>query len=199
MPMTPEEQLFADFFRNEAERIINLSDVELRIRREDLIAVIREGKARLTAVREQERDREAKTRKSQGFARSVDSDEIASDAVNKIKTRAKNMSKMDKVIEGLMKIPGMTRTDAEKIASARNLKEHQEIKANQGINSDELKAKPEISNQPAFNPFQAKTEEPKSESTSIEVTITPEETVIITKTEIEANSSEEKKPFNPFA
>lgn len=198
MSMTPEEELFATFFKNEAERIINLSDVDLRLRREKWIEIIREGKASLTAVREQERDREAKQKKASGFSRSIDSDDIASEAINRINKRNKNLSKMDKVIEGLMKIPGMTRKDAEAIASARNLKDHQEVKKSDGYSAESLKTPVEQKESKPFNnPFAPKAE-PKPE-TITEVTIVDEtNTIIIRETEVKQEESP-KKPFNPFA
>lgn len=102
MPMTPQEELFAKFFNNEKELIINMSDLELTAHRSELSKIAFEARARLTAIQEETGERSAKRGKNKQFQSAITTDEITSDAITAIDARKAKLSKTDKQIEALV-------------------------------------------------------------------------------------------------
>jgi len=115
--MTPQEELFSKLFNDEKQLVKDMSDLELRAHREELSKIGFEARARLTADDDEEKVRKSKNKKSTGFERSVTTDDVSSDAINAINTRKTKLTKIEKTIDGLVKL-GMSRADAEKMCSA---------------------------------------------------------------------------------
>lgn len=149
--MTPQEELFAKFFANEAVRVKEMDDLTLKAHREELAAIAFEARARLTAVDEEDRERTRKGVKRQGFE--TEDGDITSDAINTIKERQKRMSKMEKLRKNLEEM-GVESADIDKILSARNIRD--KVKG-------EPKGEPTKTNNvtTTFNPFPTK--EPKKD------------------------------------
>lgn len=118
--MTPQEELFKQLFSHEKHLVKDMNDIELIAHREELSKIAYEARARLTATDDEVRERKAKNSKKTGFITSVMTDDVTSDAINKINARQKKIDKTEKLIEGLVKL-GMSRADAEKTVSAGNI------------------------------------------------------------------------------
>lgn len=186
--VTPQEELFAKFFNNEKEVIKDMDMLTLRAHREELAQIAFEARARLTAADAETREREAKTKKSKGFSTNLATDEVTSNAINKVKERGAKISKQEKLIQNLMKLPGIDRAAAEKMVSARNIKDATD---NNEIKRDNFRVDDLKSNQPTeklSNPFAAKS--------TTEVTIISETDTVVIK-EVSEDKSETFK--NPFA
>lgn len=119
--MTPQEELFAKFFNHEKILVSTMNTLELRAHREELVKIAFEARARITADDEEEKNRKPKNDgKPTGFARSVNGDAATSELINTVKVRQKNLTKKEKLIEGLIKL-GYSRSDAEKKMTAGEL------------------------------------------------------------------------------
>jgi hypothetical protein len=187
--VTPQEQLFADFFKAEKEFVLTMDDLSLRAHREELAKIAFEARARLTAVDDEERDRSTKRRgKANIHQTALNTDDITSNAINTINERKKRLSKTEKLVENLMKLPGMDRATAEKMVTAGTLKAQLDEKFGKSSNNTNINENKAIT---VKNPFESKKEEKE-----IEVKISEETNTII----IEAKpKEEEKKAFvNPF-
>jgi len=191
--MTPQEELFAGFFRDEKMQIKDMSILEMRSHREELAKIAFEARARLTAVDDEERERKSKARKESGvtgFSTSLQTDELTSNAINKIKDRTKKLNKQEKTLQGLIKM-GMDPKDAEKLMSAGTILAR--------VRATEQKSGKEPEAATSFNnPFKPQTEELAQ---LIEVAISEETTtVVITKTEPEPIQVSSQSGFvNPFS
>jgi hypothetical protein len=151
--MTPNEELFAKFFNNEKALVAKMDDLQLRAHREELSKIAFEARVRLTAINEEGQERNAKSKRSKGYETSIESDAEASDAINRIKERQKKLTKTEKLIENLMKLPGIDRAIAEKMVSATTQLEIRN-KPKETITVGELKETIEfIEKSPIFNPF----------------------------------------------
>lgn len=190
--MTPQEELFAQFFNSEKELIFskNMDMLELRAYREMLSKIAFEARARLAAADREVRDRDSKGTKGKGISVSVNTDESSTDAINRIKERTKKLDKGEKLIQSMMKT-GMDRATAEHIASARTIKEHQSSKLkSDGFRTEELITAP---SKPVVNPFAKKATE-----TQTEVIINEESNTIVIQETVTEEKKETKKNFNPF-
>lgn len=199
--MTPQEELYAGFFKNEKARIASMTDLELDEHIEELQKITFEARARLDSAKDGQKERRKKAGK--GFAANVQTDELSSNAINAITERNIKLSKREKLIAGLIK-QGIDRATAELMVPADKM-----TKGTAAVTADKLTAlnqavkdATEPAVQPTIpfaisNPF-AKTEEPKT--TVTEVTIL-EETVVVTKEAVQ--QPESPKPAftftNPFA
>lgn len=203
--MTPQEQLYADFFKNEKARISAMNDLELDEHIEELQKITFEARARLDSAKDGQKERRKKANK--GFAASVQSDELSSNAINAITERNIKLSKREKLIAGLMK-QGVDRATAELMVPADKMS-----KGKAAVNAEKLQQALTVTpieekEQPTIpftysNPF-AKTEEPKTTVTEVTIVNDAEApTIIVTKTEdITPQTSEGSMPFvftNPFA
>lgn len=121
MPMTEQEQLFAKFFNAEITLVKDMDDLTLRQHREELSKIAFEARARLTAIGQETQERSAKSKKSKEFSTSVESDALTTDAINTIKNREKKLNKTEKLIEQLMKLPGITRAQAEAMVNIKTM------------------------------------------------------------------------------
>lgn len=191
--MTPQEELFASFFNDERAQIKDMGVLEMRAHREELAKIAFEARARLTAVDDEERTRRSKKEKDSsgkptGFSTSLQTDELTSDAINKIGERKKKMSKQDKTLEGLIKL-GMDRKGAEKLMSAGTILAK--------VRENEKKAGSETPESVTnfSNPFKPQTEELAQ---LIEVAIIEENTIVVTKTTEEKVEKPNNPSFNPF-
>ena len=163
--MTPQEELFADLFNGYKTKpsVNEMSDIELRAHREELMKIAFEAKAYTYAVDEILKERKPKG--LQGFSRSLNIDETTTNAINTIKEKQKRLTKTEKIQAGLEKL-GISSTDAAKLISAGNILARLKDKASQDIMTDKaglrsplsqengftIKPKP-IENKPIFNPF----------------------------------------------
>ncbi len=163
--MTPQEELFSQLFNHEKILVKDMDTLTLRAHREELAKIAFEARARLTAADDEENDRKKTTRsnKSQGFERSVNTDESTTNAINNIKERQKRLTKSEKVQAGLQKLfeqSGMTAAEAEKEAlsrmSAGKILERIKDKVSKDIiiGVNEIKPIEQTENKPFFNPFQ---------------------------------------------
>ena len=182
--VTPQEELFADFFNNEKILAADMSILELRAHREELSKIAFEARARLTAVDDEERTRKAKAQKEKGptgFSTSLQTDEITTNAINRVRERQKKLTKQEKTVEGLVKM-GMDRKEAEKLVSAGTIL----ARLKEKIDNPTV----EPPSTPFMNPFGPKTPAP------VEVNINEDTNAVIIK---EEQSTEPTKPtFNPF-
>ena len=149
--MTPQEELFAEFFQKHAVLVKDMDLLELRAYREKLSLIAREAKAGIYASDEKEKDLVKKARgdKPSGFARSVNVDEVSSEAINAVKERQKRMTKMEKIQAGLEKL-GISTTDASKLMSAGTILGR--VKADAATKNGEEKKEVK----PLINPFEKK-------------------------------------------
>lgn len=117
--MTPQEQLFSELFNHEKLLVKDMDLLTLRAHREELAKIAFEARARLTANDEEEKSRKnvVAAGRPTGFARSVNTDEATTDAINTVKERQKKLTKAEKLQAGLEKL-GISATDAAKILSA---------------------------------------------------------------------------------
>ena len=129
--MTPKEELFAKLFAHEKVLVKDMDVLVLRAHIEELSRIAFEARARLTAADDEEKERTKKQKaagKPSGFERSLNVDEVGSNAINAIKDRTAKLTKRDKVIAGLVAM-GMTPADAEKLMSAGTILAHVKAKA----------------------------------------------------------------------
>ncbi len=148
--MTPQEQLFSDLFNHEKILVKDMDTLSLRAHREKLAQIAFEARAKLTAVDDEEKDRRkiANSNKPQGFARSLNTDEATTNAINAVKERQKRMSKADKIQAGLEKL-GISSTDAAKLMSAGTILGR--------VKSTASKITEAVTDsKPIFNPFEKK-------------------------------------------
>jgi len=178
--MTPQEELFSEFFNSEKTLVKDMTILELRAHREELAKIAFEARARLTAVDDEEKGRKKKKGEVTGFSTSLQTDELTTNAINNIEARKKKLSKDEKLIAGMAKL-GIDAKAAQSIMSAGTLLARMKSKSPADVESVK----------PVVNPFSKRLEP----TDSIEVTITETDAVIITKTE----QVETKLFINPFA
>ena len=167
-PMTPEEQLFADFFQKHINilhpYVQDMDILEIRAYREKMALIAKEGKAAVYAADKAEQEvkkaknNSAKNANLPGFDRSLEQDGVTSNAINVIKDRQKRLSKQEKLHKMLMDIPGMSAAEASQMLSNTELLKRFKNK-NQGEDLEKLKAEKVIqeeNNKPMFNPFEKK-------------------------------------------
>lgn len=120
--MTPQEELFAQLFNHEKVLVKDMDTLTLRAHREELAKIAFEARARLTAVDDEEntRKKQSSPKGPSGFARSVNTDENTTAAINTIKERQKKLTAKERMLQGLINLymkGGMSRSDAEKTAT----------------------------------------------------------------------------------
>ena len=198
--MTPEEELFASFFNSEKAFVKDMTILELRAHREDMRKIAFEARARLTAIDDEDRGRKAKRGEVTGFKQNLQSDDVSSEAIGRVKERTKRMSKEEKLIENMMKLPGMDRKTAEMMISAGTIKATLDNKFGKSEKDDIEENKPltKVNNPFAAKPVQLTETETQTSPEPVQVSIQEEtNTVVITKTEeVEVK---ENKFVNPFA
>lgn len=173
--MTPNEELFKRFFAEVPSLVKDMDDLQLRAFREEMSEIALKARAYLYGADEEEKSRNKRNKSFSAPTRNLEQDEISSNAINAIKTRKERMSKTDKAIENLMKLPGFTREMAENLYSAKKLVEVRDIKAKSpsastadivksivgdssasSINSAKTESDKIVENKPFVNPFAKK-------------------------------------------
>lgn len=114
--MTPQEELFAKLFNGKKILVRDMDVLSLRAHREELALTIFKAKAEITAVDDEIKQKTRKGEKSSGFQTSLTVDEASTDAINTIKERQKKLTKMEKVMEGLIAM-GIDPKDAQSMTS----------------------------------------------------------------------------------
>lgn len=181
LDMTPAEELYAEFFRHESTTVVkDMDDLVLLAHIEKLSHIALEAKARVHAAKH-ERDERVKKKAGSRLAKlKASDDEIStSDAINNIKARGEKISKQEKLIAQLMKLPGIDRKQAEQMLSAGKIKD-QSLKT-----EDEKVAEKESLKEveTRVNPFASK------------VSSTPEEPTNTPSPEIISNPVPSSNPF----
>jgi hypothetical protein len=95
--MTPNEELHAKFFREEAIFVLNMSDDDLDEHIHELETIAREAKARITAATEEKRNRAAKSGNKKWRVEPLGPDPTVTDSLNKVKQRSARMTKVDRM------------------------------------------------------------------------------------------------------
>lgn len=203
--MTPQEELFKKFFNQEKEFIavekMDMTDLCARI--EELQNIAFEARAKLSAANEEKREREAKGKKASGLLTSVAGDQLATDAINRVRDRQKKMDKNEKLRENLISLQmlsGLSRLDAEKAAdqlmSASTLKMQKDEKYKlQAVAAE----KPTVTTPAVIvNPFKKSEPVVETETKATEVII-QDDTVIIKTETVETEQAKPEPTFvNPF-
>jgi len=153
--MTPQEELFAQLFNHEKLLVKDMDTLTLRAHREELAKIAFEARARLTAADDEESGRKKKAAPTgaKGFARSVNTDETTTNAINTVKERQKRMTAAEKVQASLEKL-GISTADAEKLMSAGTILARIKDKKSQDILTGKNEAVVEAAEPKSlFNPF----------------------------------------------
>jgi hypothetical protein len=202
--LTPQEELYAEFFRNEKQQVISLGDAELDDHIDELANIAFEAKARLYAAKDEKSERRAKNKK--GFTANVTSDELSSDALNAVTERQVKLNKRERMIKNLMDKVGLDRATAE--AMVPDTDKMSKGRASGAV--DKLKLAQD-SVQAILTPTSAKATEivnpfaPKKEETTtseINVTIIDDNTTVIKETIRDSEKPVQSTGFafqNPFA
>lgn len=135
--MTPQEEKYKSFFNQYSLQVKDLSDIDLEAFIEEMKEICFGGKAALDAASQEKRERKQKNKASSGFIQSLEVDNIATDAINKIRNRQQKLSKLERAVEGMVK-SGIPRADAERLVSARNVRDEAPSKtpAHVSVNGD---------------------------------------------------------------
>lgn len=164
--MTPQEELFAKFFNHKVELVKDMDVLQLRAHLEEMSMTVFKAKAEYQAVDKVKKEKE-KTTRGQGFQTSLHIDDASSDAINKITERQKKLTKMEKVMQGLIEM-GVKPEDAQSMTSnsaIEDLRRKKEgVNAEHQFNSNVDKivneaTKPAQPSKPLVNPFAKKIEE----------------------------------------
>lgn len=93
--MTPNEELHAKFFSEEAVLVLDLSDADLDEHIHELETIAREAKARILAASQEKRTRAAKSGNKAWKVEPLGPDPTVTESLNKVKQRSGRMSKLD--------------------------------------------------------------------------------------------------------
>lgn len=136
--MTPNEELHAKFFREEAILVLNMSDIDLDEHIHELETIAREARARITAATEEKRNRAAKLGTKKWKVEPLGPDPTVTDSLNKVKQRSARMGKLDKMRDKMaaLGIPDseLDQMLAKMVAQAR--KEPEALKAESQMKRD---------------------------------------------------------------
>ena len=102
--MTEQEELFARFYNEEKILVKDMNSAELREHREILSKIAFEAKAKLGAVDDIQRERNAKTKNKEFILTDNSVRQSDSDSLNAPKIRAARMSQVDKMRQSLEKL-----------------------------------------------------------------------------------------------
>lgn len=136
--MTPNEELHAKFFREEAILVLNMTDVDLDEHIHELETIAREAKARITAASEEKRNRAAKQGNKKWKVEPLGPDPTVTDSLNKVKQRSQRMSKLDGMRNKLA-VLGIPESEIEQMLSkmvALARKEPEALKAESKMRKD---------------------------------------------------------------
>lgn len=93
--MTPNEELHAQFFSEEAVLVVSMDDVDLEEHIQELEKIAREAKARIMAATEEKRNRKAKAGVKAWKVEPIGPDPTVTDSLNKVKQRSGRMGKLE--------------------------------------------------------------------------------------------------------
>jgi hypothetical protein len=144
--MTPNEELFAKFYNEEAVLVQPMNDIELDEHIHELETIAREAKARILASKEERQTRTAKKGTKAWKVEPIGPDPTVTDSINKVKQRSQRMSKLDSMRERLSSI-GIADSEIEQMISkmvSKARKEPESLKTEAKMR-DELKGKQEPS------------------------------------------------------
>lgn len=113
---TPNEELHAKFFNEEAALVVNMSDVDLDEHIHELETIAREAKARILAASEEKRTRKAKSGNKAWRVEPLGPDPNVTDSLNKVKQRSSRMSKLDKMRDKMAAL-GLSDADIDAMVS----------------------------------------------------------------------------------
>jgi len=113
---TPNEDLHAKFFNEEAMLVVNMSDIDLDEHIHELETIAREAKARILAASEEKRNRKAKAGSKAWRIEPTGPDPTVTDSLNKVKQRSARMGKLEKMRERMSEL-GISDTDIEQMVS----------------------------------------------------------------------------------
>lgn len=128
--MTPQEKLHAKFFYHESILVKDMSTLELRAHIEELSKIAFEARSRHGAATAEEQKRKKISGVPSGFERSLNTDETATNAINKIKERKQRLSKEEKLAEGMKKL-GISVEESENLLSSSKILSHLKDKKDQ--------------------------------------------------------------------
>ena len=152
--MTPQEELHAKLFNHEVQLVKDMDVLQLRAHREELAKIAFEARARLGATDEVLKTKEKKSPKAPGFSRSLQMDDVSSDAINSINEHQKKLTKDEKMIERMRKM-GISEEYIQSTIMS-NMKIHKQIQKENIIEGQKkLEASKPILTQ-AVNPFAVK-------------------------------------------
>lgn len=114
--MTPNEELHAKFFSEEAVLVQGMSDVDLDEHIHSLEEIAREAKARIMASTEEKRNRKAKAGNKAWRIEPNGPDPTVSDSLNKVNQRSARMSKLEKMRDKLAEL-GIPDSEIEQMVS----------------------------------------------------------------------------------
>lgn len=126
--MTPQEELYAEFYNKAKVLVADMDVATLRQHREVLAQIAFEARANLAAADDELRERRAKEKKKEWLVTPVEPSQVHSDAINAVKIRKERMSKMDKLKTQLLNAGIDEATvkemvaDLERKATEKNLK-----------------------------------------------------------------------------
>jgi hypothetical protein len=113
---TPNEELHAKFFNEEATLVVSMSDVDLDEHIHELETIAREAKARILAASEEKRNRKAKAGNKAWRVEPLGPDPNVTDSLNKVKQRSSRMSKLDKMRDKMAAL-GLSDADIDAMVS----------------------------------------------------------------------------------
>lgn len=156
--MTPQEELHSKFFLNKRMQVIDMDVLQLRAHREELALIAFKARAEIGAVDEALKEKEKKSPKAPGFSRSLQMDDVSSDAINSINQRKEKLSKDEKMIERMRKMGISEDYIQSKIMSNMNI--HKQIQkaavADGKKELEQIKNDERSESKPFVNPFAIK-------------------------------------------
>lgn len=136
--MTPNEELHAKFFSEEAVLVQPMSDIELDEHIHELETIAREAKARILAATEEQRTRKAKQGSKAWRVEPMGPDTTVTDSINKVRQRSQRISKLDSMRERLAGL-GIDDSEIEQMISkmkAKARKDPESLKQEQKLKDD---------------------------------------------------------------
>lgn len=113
---TPNEELHAKFFNEEAVLVQTMTDIDLDEHIHELETIAREAKARILAASEEKRTRKAKAGSKAWRIEPSGPDPNVTDSLNKVKQRSARMSKLDKMRDKMAAL-GLSDADIDSMVS----------------------------------------------------------------------------------
>jgi hypothetical protein len=135
---TPNEDLHAKFFNEEAMLVVSMTDIDLDEHIHELETIAREAKARILAASEEKRNRKAKAGSKAWRIEPNGPDPTVTDSINKVKQRSARMGKLEKMRDKMAAL-GLSDTDIDQMVSkmvAQARKDPEALKAENKLKGD---------------------------------------------------------------